>query len=165
MVYVEYFYVLHFLRTHILGAGGSGSQGGCRGHDRRDYHQVGQREGRRHVWVYCLAFVCYERLCWRFYTNGECLLFIHYNILSLATFSQVAASGQGTRMRNFKDTNLKNSRFFLELVYALEPRAVDFAMVNNGLDHDSFMSNAKVGGGKMCMVHGVWCMVFSASHL
>eukprot|EP01031_Cornospumella_fuschlensis_P026248 gene26248-31707_t len=56
---------------------------------------------------------------------------------------KVAASGQGTRMRNFKDTNLKNSRFFLELVYALEPRAVDFAMVNNGLDHDSLMSNAK----------------------
>ena len=56
----------------------------------------------------------------------------------------MAASGQGTRMRNFKDTNLKNSRFFLELVYALEPRAVDFAMVNNGLDHDSLMSNAKV---------------------
>jgi plastin-1 len=56
---------------------------------------------------------------------------------------KVAASGQTTRMRNFKDTNLKNSRFFLELVFALEPRAVDWNMVNNNMDHDAYMSNAK----------------------
>jgi hypothetical protein len=32
-------------------------------------------------------------------------------------------------MRNFKDSNLKNSIFLLELVTAIEPRAVDWEVV------------------------------------
>lgn len=32
-------------------------------------------------------------------------------------------------MRNFKDPNLKNGLFLLELVAAIEPRAVDWEVV------------------------------------
>ncbi len=46
-------------------------------------------------------------------------------------------------MRNLKDTALKTSHFFLELVAAIEPRAVDFALVARGEDIEQQMSNAK----------------------
>ena len=42
---------------------------------------------------------------------------------------KVKESGKATKMRNFKDTGLKNSIFLLELVSAIEPRAVDWEVV------------------------------------
>lgn len=42
---------------------------------------------------------------------------------------QVKSSGKGSKMRNFKDSGLKNSIFLLELVAAIEPRAVDWDVV------------------------------------
>ncbi len=55
----------------------------------------------------------------------------------------MANSGKATAMHSFKDPSLKNSCFLLELVAALEPRAVDFGMVTFATDHDSYMANAK----------------------
>jgi hypothetical protein len=42
---------------------------------------------------------------------------------------QVKASGKASKMRNFKDVSTKNSIFFLELITAIEPRAVDWDVV------------------------------------
>jgi plastin-1 len=41
----------------------------------------------------------------------------------------VKASGKASKMRNFKDVSTKNSIFFLELITAIEPRAVDWDVV------------------------------------
>lgn len=57
--------------------------------------------------------------------------------------ARVQSSGKRTTMRNFKDTSLKNSRFLLELIAAIEPRAVDWDLFNAGVDNDSLMANAK----------------------
>ncbi len=57
--------------------------------------------------------------------------------------SKVAASGKKSKMRNFKDSSLKSSQFFLELVAAIEPRAVDFALVNSAETEEQRMLNAK----------------------
>ena len=45
------------------------------------------------------------------------------------TFLQVKASGKSGKMRNFKDPGLKNGIFVLELISAIEPRAVDWDVV------------------------------------
>jgi plastin-1 len=57
--------------------------------------------------------------------------------------AQVADSGKSTKMKNLKDSSLKNSIFFLDLVHALEPRAVDFTLVNAGSTDEEKMLNAK----------------------
>jgi plastin-1 len=58
--------------------------------------------------------------------------------------SRVRAVGKTIAMRSFKDTTLKNSMFLLELVSAIEPRAVDWEVVNNRADtYDAQMMNAK----------------------
>eukprot|EP01038_Epipyxis_sp_PR26KG_P015488 gene15488-20902_t len=58
--------------------------------------------------------------------------------------SKVADCGRTTlRMRNFRDTNLKDSLFLLELVYAIESRAVNWDLVTQGISSDDQMANAK----------------------
>lgn len=39
------------------------------------------------------------------------------------------SAGKNSKMRNFKDSGLKNSIFLLELVSAIESRAVDWDVV------------------------------------
>lgn len=56
---------------------------------------------------------------------------------------KVAAAGRTTRMRNFKDSSLKNSLFLLELVWAIESRAVDWDQVRSGDTYEDQMLNAK----------------------
>lgn len=50
-------------------------------------------------------------------------------------------------MRNFKDTNMKSSLFYLELLYAIEPRAIDWEMVqepkDSPLTDEELLLNAK----------------------
>jgi plastin-1 len=46
-------------------------------------------------------------------------------------------------MRNFKDQSLKSGTFFLDLVNAIEPRAVNWELVTSGSTEDERMSNAK----------------------
>jgi plastin-1 len=61
----------------------------------------------------------------------------------VVSLSQVAASGKSSTMRNFKDTSLKSGTFFLDLVNAIEPRAVNWELVTSGSNDDERMSNAK----------------------
>ena len=57
-------------------------------------------------------------------------ILIHPNLSSSSyVHQQVKASGQSSRMRSFKDSSVKNSLFLLELVAAIEPRAVDWTCV------------------------------------
>lgn len=56
---------------------------------------------------------------------------------------RVTESGRNSRMRNFKDSSLKNSIFLLELVSAIEPRAVNWDMVQHGASNEELMMNAK----------------------
>lgn len=56
---------------------------------------------------------------------------------------KVSGAGKTIQMRSFKDSTLKNSFFLLELVHAIEPRAVDWDVVNRQDSYDSQMMNAK----------------------
>lgn len=53
------------------------------------------------------------------------------------------SSGKTTTMRNFKDSSLKNSKFFGDLIYAIEPRAVDYEQFSSATDPDALMANAR----------------------
>ncbi len=55
----------------------------------------------------------------------------------------VASSGKTSSMRSFKDSSLKNSLFLLELVAAIESRAVNFDLVSRGDTYEDQMMNAK----------------------
>lgn len=46
--------------------------------------------------------------------------------------NQVSASGKFSKMKSFKDASLKNSLFLLELVAAIEARAVSWDLVTEG---------------------------------
>lgn len=56
---------------------------------------------------------------------------------------KVAASGKSSSMRNFKDQSLKTGTFFLDLVNAIEPRAVNWELVTPGSTEEECLSNAK----------------------
>jgi len=57
----------------------------------------------------------------------------------------VAASGKPSRMASFKDTSLKTSQFFLELIDAIRTGFVDWSLVNDpATDEKQYMDNAKL---------------------
>lgn len=59
---------------------------------------------------------------WSLSQNAKLATIVHW-------YQQVKSAGKGSKMRNFKDSGLKNSIFLLELVAAIEPRAVDWDVV------------------------------------
>jgi plastin-1 len=56
---------------------------------------------------------------------------------------KVASTGKPTRMKNFRDPTLKTGVFLLELVGAIEPRAVNPELVTNGETAATRLENAK----------------------
>mmetsp|Transcript_113 Transcript_113/g.206 ORF Transcript_113/g.206 Transcript_113/m.206 type:complete len:631 (+) Transcript_113:113-2005(+) len=56
---------------------------------------------------------------------------------------KVASSGKSSSMRNFKDQSLKSGVFLLDLVNAIEPRAVNWELVTAGSTPEEQESNAK----------------------
>jgi plastin-1 len=59
---------------------------------------------------------------------------------------KVRSTGKMTQMRSLKDSNLKTAMFFLDLVHAIEPRAVDWEIIQRPKfadDRDANMMNAK----------------------
>jgi plastin-1 len=56
---------------------------------------------------------------------------------------KVASTGKQMTMKSFRDSTLKNSMFLLELVAVIEPRAVDWEVVNREDNHEAHMLNAK----------------------
>mmetsp|Transcript_15071 Transcript_15071/g.25123 ORF Transcript_15071/g.25123 Transcript_15071/m.25123 type:complete len:586 (-) Transcript_15071:608-2365(-) len=55
----------------------------------------------------------------------------------------VKASGKSSTMKSFKDSSLKNSIFFLELVAAMEPRAIKWEVVKRTSEESDLLLNAK----------------------
>ncbi|KAJ3694647.1 hypothetical protein LUZ60_000024 [Juncus effusus] len=55
---------------------------------------------------------------------------------------KVQASGRSSRMESFKDKNLSNGIFFLELLSAVEPRVVSWKVVTKGEDDEEKKLNA-----------------------
>ena len=55
----------------------------------------------------------------------------------------VAASGQPTRIRDFADKSLSSSLFLIDLLAAVEPRAIDRKMVTPGVTPEEKCLNAK----------------------
>jgi plastin-1 len=56
---------------------------------------------------------------------------------------KVATSGRTSSMRNFKDQSLKSGTFLLDLVNAIEARAVNWDLVTAGSTDEERLSNAK----------------------
>ena len=56
---------------------------------------------------------------------------------------KVAGSGKSSTMRSFKDSSLSSGHFLLDLVGAIEPRAVNWDLVTPGETPEDKMSNAK----------------------
>jgi plastin-1 len=57
--------------------------------------------------------------------------------------ARVAGAGRTSSMKNFKDTSLKTGSFLLDLLTAVEPRAVNWDLVTPGANEDDQLSNAK----------------------
>lgn len=55
----------------------------------------------------------------------------------------MTAAGKPTRLRNLKDSSCSNSLFFLALIQAIDPRAVDEAIITPGVSDSDKESNAK----------------------
>ena len=56
----------------------------------------------------------------------------------------VKSSGKTTQIRSFKDPQLKTAVFFLDLLNALRPGIVDYALVNQGRTEEESRMNAKL---------------------
>jgi plastin-1 len=56
---------------------------------------------------------------------------------------KVLSSGKRTQMRTFRDAELASGVFMLDLVAAIEPRAVNWELVTSGSTPDERLSNAK----------------------
>lgn len=55
----------------------------------------------------------------------------------------VQSSGKSSSMKNFKDSSLKTSQFFLDLLDGIRPGCVDWSLVTPGSDQKECMDNAK----------------------
>lgn len=56
---------------------------------------------------------------------------------------KVASQGRSSTMASFKDKSLSNGIFFMDLLYAIEPRIIDFDFVKEGLNDEEKLLNAK----------------------
>lgn len=75
----------------------------------------------------------------RFSSEGKELTDV--DILNWAN-SKVKKSGRQSQMESFKDKNLSNGRFFLELLSAVEPRVVNWNLVTKGVTDEEKKLNA-----------------------
>jgi len=56
---------------------------------------------------------------------------------------KVKSGGKSSTMRSFKDPSLSNAVFFLDLLNAIKPGYVDYALVTSGKDGDEKKSNGE----------------------
>ncbi|XP_024545636.1 fimbrin-1 [Selaginella moellendorffii] len=64
-----------------------------------------------------------------------------YDILKWAN-NKVKRSGKDSRMESFKDKSLSSGIFFLDLLWAVEPRVVNWQLVTKGVTDDEKKQNA-----------------------
>jgi len=60
---------------------------------------------------------------------------------------KVAESGKGTSIKNFKDKSISSGLFLIDLLAAIRPRSVDYAMVTEGEEEEDALLNAKYAIG------------------
>lgn len=56
---------------------------------------------------------------------------------------KVASAGRQSRMKSFKDKSLCTSHFFFDLLYAIEPRIINWDLVTDASNEEDKLSNAK----------------------
>lgn len=56
---------------------------------------------------------------------------------------KVKQGGKSSTMKSFKDNNLSNAVFFLDLLNAIKPGYVDYALVNQGRNDEEKKSNGQ----------------------
>ena len=54
-----------------------------------------------------------------------------------------SSNNSGLSISSFKDSNLKSSLFFFDLLSAIEPRIIDWSIINAGQTPDEQLLNAK----------------------
>ncbi|CAN8265678.1 unnamed protein product [Cochlearia groenlandica] len=75
----------------------------------------------------------------RFHSNGKEITDV--DILEWAN-AQVRKKGSQTRMHSFRDKSLSDGIFFLELLSSVQPRAVNWSLVTNGVTDEEKKMNA-----------------------
>ncbi|XVE78366.1 hypothetical protein DITRI_Ditri13aG0139100 [Diplodiscus trichospermus] len=75
----------------------------------------------------------------RFHSQGKEIM--DADILDWAN-NKVKKAGRTSQMESFKDKNLSNGMFFLELLSAVEPRVVNWSLVTKGETEEDKKSNA-----------------------
>ena len=71
--------------------------------------------------------------------------------------AQVQGAGRTTRMRNFRDKTLGTGIFFMDLLGALENRAINWELVTAGGTEEERMNNAKY---VISVARKIGCCVF-----
>jgi len=56
---------------------------------------------------------------------------------------KVSSQGRSTSMKSYKDPSLASGVFFLDLLYAVEPRIIDNEFVKEGANDEERLLNAK----------------------
>jgi plastin-1 len=56
---------------------------------------------------------------------------------------KVKSGGKSSTMKSFKDSNLSNAVFFLDLLNAIKPGYVDYALVTPGKNDEEKRSNGQ----------------------
>jgi len=67
-------------------------------------------------------------------------------------------AGKSTRIRNFQDPSIKDSKFLLDLVDAVRSGSVDYNLVNNGGNEEELLLNAKYAVG---VARKIGCCIFA----
>ena len=103
-----------------------------------------------HLTRLCFRMLCRTLLCTRHTLKVLAELAAHEGLTEVTeehiihwANTRVAGSGKSTTMLNFKDHSLQTGVFLLDLVAAVEPRAVNWDLVTAGTDEDEQLSNAK----------------------
>jgi len=69
----------------------------------------------------------------------------------------VQESGKSTHMSNFKDSSLRDSKFFLDLLAAVKPRIVDYDLITDGVSDEDAIQNAKYA---ISIARKIGCTIF-----
>lgn len=79
-----------------------------------------------------------------------------YEIVQWAN-EKVQSAGKSSSMSSFKDSSLKDSKFLLDLLDAVQPDSVDYSLLATGDDEESLLSNAKYA---VTVARKIGCCIF-----
>lgn len=56
---------------------------------------------------------------------------------------KIASSGKKNVIKDFKDSNLKDGVYLIDLLFAIQPKSIDYSLVTKGETDNDRMMNAK----------------------